>query len=101
MTCKDTDGNYYFQSEVTNTQFEKSIATLGKMLGNEIRFFDGPAEFNGANRDGVSYNRKSLVRDVLSDQDIIEEIIADEIGNIAIKRKNYLLKVLKKMLLHG
>ena len=70
---KDTDGNYYFQSEVTNTQFEeslvsagfkmidelteneKSITTLGKMIGNEIRFFDGPAEFNGANRYGVSY----------------------------------------------
>ncbi len=147
---KDTDGNYYFQSEVTNTQFEKSlvsagfkminelteneksIATLGKMLGNEIRFFDGPAEFNGANRNGVSYinrngdrgiewafwhesthalkqsnpglynevyealkdtvtekqisdYRKLLVNDILSDTEIIEEIIADEIGNIAIK----------------
>lgn len=142
MTCKDTDGNYYFQSEVTNTQFEKSIATLGKMLGNEIRFFDGPAEFNGANRDGVSYinrngdksiewafwhesthalkrsnpelynevyealkdtvtkkqisdYRKLLVRDVLSDQDIIEEIIADEIGNIAIKPE--VLKTLQQI----
>lgn len=147
---KDTDGNYYFQSEVTNTQFEKSlvsagfkivndlteneksIATLGKMLGNEIRFFDGPAEFNGANRNGVSYinrngdrgiewafwhesthalkqsnpglynevyealkdtvtekqisdYRKLLVNDILSDTEIIEEIIADELGNIAIK----------------
>lgn len=54
---KDTDGNYYFQSEVTNTQFEKSITTLGKMLGNEIRFFDGPAEFNGANRDGCKLHK--------------------------------------------
>ena len=157
---KDTDGNYYFQSEVTNTKFEKSlvsagfkminelteneksIATLGKMLGNEIRFFDGPAEFNGANRNGVSYinrngdkgiewafwhesthalkqsnpglynevyealkdtvtekqisdYRKLLVNDILSDTEIIEEIIADEIGNIAIKPE--VLKTLQQI----
>lgn len=131
---KDTDGNYYFQSEVTNTQFEKSITTLGKMLGNEIRFFDGSAEFNGANRNGdkgiewtfwhesthalkrsnpelynkvyealkdtvtkkqISDYRKLLTHDVLSDTEIIEEIIADEIGNIATKPE--LLKTLQQI----